>query len=294
MKIFYHYFLALRPHQWLKNFLLFIPLIATHQINNEKIFLSVLMFISFSFVASSVYIFNDLIDIAADKTHPRKKLRPFASKKIATNHGKLFGLLVLFFGITFGYYFVSELFVKLILAYFIISTLYSFYFKQLIVIDICILAVLYTMRIIIGGLVLNIELSVWLLVFSLFFFFSLAAIKRQAELVDLLKRKKFKILNRGYKTSDLPVISASALTAGYISVLIMAFYVNSPEVAKLYSQPKFLWGICFVLLFWITRISIITQRGNMHDDPIVFAAKDLFSHLSLFLIIIILIMGYLF
>ena len=294
MKIFYHYFLALRPHQWLKNFLLFIPLIATHQINNEKIFLSVLMFISFSFVASSVYIFNDLIDIAADKTHPRKKLRPFASKKIATNHGKLFGLLVLFFGITFGYYFVSELFVKLILAYFIISTLYSFYFKQLIVIDICILAVLYTMRIIIGGLVLNIELSVWLLVFSLFFFFSLAAIKRQAELVDLLKRKKFKILNRGYQTSDLPVISASALTAGYISVLIMAFYVNSPEVAKLYSQPKFLWGICLVLLFWITRISIITQRGNMHDDPIVFAAKDLFSHLSLFLIIIILIMGYLF
>ena len=165
MKIFYHYFLALRPHQWLKNFLLFIPLIATHQINNEKIFLSVLMFISFSFVASSVYIFNDLIDIAADKTHPRKKLRPFASKKIATNHGKLFGLLVLFFGITFGYYFISELFVKLILAYFIISTLYSFYFKQLIVIDICILAVLYTMRIIIGGLVLNIDLSVWLLVF---------------------------------------------------------------------------------------------------------------------------------
>ena len=108
MRIFYQYFLALRPHQWLKNFLLFIPLIATHQINNEKIFLSMLMFISFSFVASSVYIFNDLIDLASDKTHPRKKFRPFASQKIAKNHGKIFGLLVLFFGLTIGYYFVIK------------------------------------------------------------------------------------------------------------------------------------------------------------------------------------------
>ena len=197
MKIFSHFFLALRPHQWLKNFLIFVPLLAAHQINYQNIFLSSLMFLSFSLVASSVYIFNDLIDLVADKAHPRKKLRPFASGKIKVSQGKLFGSLVLALGIAFGFFFINKLFVQLIFAYFVISTLYSLYLKQIIVIDICVLAILYTMRILVGGLVLNIDLSVWLLAFSLFFFFSLAAIKRQAELVDLLKRKKLKSANRG-------------------------------------------------------------------------------------------------
>lgn len=294
MKFSSSYFLALRPHQWLKNFLIFIPLLAAHQVNYQNIFLSILMFVSFSFVASSVYIFNDIIDVNADKAHPRKKLRPFASGKIKINQGKIFGLLVLATGVIFGFFFINKLFVQLICIYFVISSLYSLFLKQVIVIDICILAILYTMRILVGGLVLNIDLSVWLLAFSLFFFFSLAAIKRQAELVDLLKRKKFKSANRGYKTKDLPILSTCSLAAGYISVLIMAFYVNSPEVAQLYSQPLSLWGICFVLLFWITKISIVTQRGLMHDDPIVYAVKDFLSHVCLFFIILFLIMGIIF
>ena len=294
MTIISHYFLALRPHQWLKNFLIFIPLLTAHQIDKTTIFLTTLMFISFNFVASSVYIFNDLIDMSADKAHPRKRFRIFASGKIKSLQGKIFALIILIIGLIFGLFFVNNLFVQLLLTYFMISMLYSIYLKQIIVIDICILAILYTMRIIIGGLVLNIDLSVWLLAFSIFFFFSMAAIKRQAELVDLIKRKKLKSINRGYQTKDLPILSTSGLAAGYISVLIMAFYVNSVEVKELYSNPQLLWGICFVLLFWITKMSIVTQRGNMHDDPIIYAVKDFLSHICLLLIILFLIMGIIF
>ena len=294
MKKISYYIDSLRPHQWLKNFLIFIPLLAARQIfNEEKIIIAGLMFISFSLVASSVYIFNDLVDLSADRAHPRKRFRPLASKKIEILHGKLLAFFFLIFGIILAFL-ISKTFLNILLIYFLISTVYSLLLKQKIIIDICVLAILYTIRIIAGGIVLNINLSVWLLMFSLFFFFSLAAIKRQAELVDMIKRKKIKTLNRGYQTKDLPIISVAGLAAGYISILIMAFYVNSPEVVKLYSEPLALWGICFVLLFWITKISIITHRGYMHDDPIVYAVKDFTSQMCFLLILLFVLIGILF
>lgn len=293
MEKFLFYIKSLRPHQWIKNFLIFIPLLAAHQINKETIILAILMFVSFNFIASSVYIFNDLIDLKADKAHPRKRYRPFASGKISVSHGKILALFLLVLGTVISLS-ISYSFLVILLIYFLISSAYSIFLKQKIIIDICILAVLYTIRIIAGGVVLNINLSVWLLAFSLFFFFSLAAVKRQAELVDLIKRKKLKTLNRGYQVKDLPIISMAALAAGYVSVLIMAFYVNSPDIVKLYSQPIALWGICLILIFWITKMIIVTHRGYMHDDPIVFAVKDFSSQICLLLIILCLSMGILF
>jgi len=287
------YIKSLRPHQWIKNFLIFIPLLAAHQINKETIILAIQMFVSFSFIASSVYIFNDLIDLKADKSHPRKRYRPFASGKISVSHGKILALFLIVLGTMISLS-ISYSFLVILLIYFLISSAYSIFLKQKIIIDICILAVLYTIRIIAGGVVLNINLSVWLLAFSLFFFFSLAAVKRQAELVDLIKRKKLKSLNRGYQVKDLPIISMAALAAGYVSVLIMAFYVNSPDIVKLYSQPIALWGICLILIFWITKMIIVTHRGYMHDDPIVFAVKDFSSQICLLLIILFLSVGILF
>ena len=171
-----------------------------------------------------------------------------------------------------------------LLLYFSISNFYSMVLKKIIILDICTLAILYTSRIITGGIVLEIDLSVWLLAFSLFFFFSLAAIKRQAELVDLIKRKKLKPANRGYKTTDLPVISISALGAGYISVLIMALYVNSPEISQLLSASSFV-GYLHGSTFWLTKISLITQRGEMHYDPIIYAVKDITSQICFILIL---------
>ena len=152
---------------------------------------------------------------------------------------------------------------------------------------------MYTIRIIAGGVVLDIYLSVWLLAFSIFFFFSLAAVKRQAELIDMKKRNQLNAKGRGYRVNDLAIVSMSASGAGYISVLILVLYVSSPEVMKLYSKPSALWGICFILLYWLTRFMLITRRGNMDDDPIVYASKDWTSYLCLFLILIFAVIGYL-
>ena len=292
MKILSIYFQSLRP-QWLKNFLIFIPLLAAHNMNLEIIKMATIIFFSFSLMASSVYIINDIIDLKADRAHPLKRYRIFASGKISLDNGKILAILLFVISIFIALE-VSELLIIILVFYFLISNIYSLILKKIIILDICTLAILYTSRIITGGIVLDITLSVWLLAFSLFFFFSLAAVKRQAELVDLIKRKKLKSLNRGYKTSDLQIISMSALGAGYISVLIMAFYVNSPEVMKLYSQPQALWGICMVLLFWLTKISLITQRGMMHYDPIIFAVKDKISQICFILIILFISIGILF
>ena len=293
MKTISTYFISLRPHQWLKNFLIFVPFLAAHNINTEIIKLAVIIFFSFSLMASSVYIFNDIIDLKADRAHPLKKYRVFASGKISLSNGKIFAVLLFLLSIIIAIK-VNNLLIIILLLYFLISNFYSMVLKKIIILDICTLAILYTSRIVTGGIVLEIDLSVWLLAFSLFFFFSLAAIKRQAELVDLIKRKKLKPANRGYKTTDLPVISISALGAGYISVLVMALYVNSPEISQLYSQPQALWGICMVLLFWLTKISLITQRGEMHYDPIIYAVKDITSQICFILILFFISIGILF
>jgi hypothetical protein len=147
------------------------------------------------------------------------------------------------------------------------------------------------MRIVAGGVATGIEISVWLLAFSIFFFFALAAVKRQAELVDMAQRGTLQAMGRGYQVDDLSIISMAALGAGYVAVLVMALYVNSPAVIELYSYPYALWGICFVLLYWLTRIVLITHRGGMHDDPVIFAAKDRVSQLCLVAILGCAVMG---
>jgi len=161
----------------------------------------------------------------------------------------------------------------------VITTAYSLDLKRRTVIDICTLASLYTLRIVAGGAAAGIPLSVWLLAFSLFFFLSLAAVKRQAELIDTAKRGKLDVSGRGYQVDDLPLITQIAISAGYVSVLVMALYVNSPAVIDLYTYPIALWGVCLILLYWITRIVMITHRGRMDDDPVVFGAKDRVSQI---------------
>ena len=163
-------------------------------------------------------------------------------------------------------------------AYFTVTTLYSFKLKRMVVIDVCVLAVLYTMRILAGSIATGIPASVWLLAFSTFFFFSLAAVKRQAELVDGIASGAVRAEGRGYHVDDLSVVSNMAVSAGFVSVLVLALYANSEPVRQLYHTPEVLWGVCLVLLFWNSRIAILTHRGQMHDDPVVFAARDHVSH----------------
>jgi 4-hydroxybenzoate polyprenyltransferase/phosphoglycolate phosphatase-like HAD superfamily hydrolase len=272
-KSMHPYIKALRPHQWLKNSLIFLPMLAAHQLDAATFVSSLLAFVAFSLVASSVYVLNDLLDLNADRAHPRKRLRPFASGAVPIAHGGYLALALLLGG-TLVAAFLGWAFLLTLGAYYVLTTAYSLTLKRRIVLDICVLAGLYTMRIIAGGVATGIELSVWLLAFSIFFFLSLAAVKRQAELVDMAERGTLAAKGRGYHVADLPIISMVGLAAGYIAVLVMALYVNSPTVQELYAFPYALWGICCVLLYWLTRMVLITHRGAMHDDPVVFAVKD--------------------
>ncbi|SMX44156.1 UbiA family prenyltransferase [Actibacterium lipolyticum] len=280
------YFKALRPHQWLKNLLVFLPMLMAHDFTGAMVLRSFLAFLAFSLVASSVYVLNDLLDLAADRAHPRKRFRPFASGSLPIANGTWLAPLLLLGGFGLALL-LGPSFMLVMAVYYVTTTAYSLYLKRQLVIDICTLAVLYALRIIAGGAATGIELSVWLLAFSVFFFFSLAAVKRQAELVDSASRGKASADGRGYQTSDLPLISTMAAAAGYVSVLVMALYVNSSSVTALYTSPTYLWGICLVLLYWISRIVMITHRGAMHDDPVVFAVKDRVSQICLVIIFLI-------
>jgi 4-hydroxybenzoate polyprenyltransferase/phosphoserine phosphatase len=271
---------AVRPHQWLKNLLVFLPLLAAHQFDGPTFLKSLVAFISFSLVASNVYVLNDLLDLASDREHPRKRRRPFASGAIPIAHGTWLAMGLILIGGTLALV-VGWNFVFTLAAYYFLTTAYSLHLKRRMVVDIFVLAGLYTMRIVAGSAATAIPISVWLLAFSIFFFLALAAVKRQAELIDNANRGILKATGRGYHVDDLPIISQIAIGAGFVSVLVLALYVNSPEVRQLYPSPEALWGVCVVLLYWITRAVMVAHRGNMHDDPVVYAVKDRISQICL-------------
>lgn len=267
------YLKAIRPHQWLKNILIFLPILAAHEFSGWAIWACVLAFVSFSLAASSVYVLNDLMDLEADRVHPRKRKRPFASGAVPLRHGFWMapGMLVLAFGLAAvslpGY------FLFVLAAYYAATLAYSLVLKRKRVIDICMLAGLYTMRVIAGGAAAALEVSPWMLAFSVFLFLSLAAVKRQAELVEGKEKDLEKIAGRGYAPGDLPIVEMMAMAAGYNAVLVMALYIFS-TADVLYESPLILWCVCPVLLYWISRMVMIGHNGQMDDDPVIFAVRD--------------------
>jgi len=176
-------------------------------------------------------------------------------------------------------------FLLVMVGYYLLTVSYSLHLKRRIVIDICVLAGLYTARIVAGGVATGIPLSVWLLAFAVFFFLSLAAVKRQTELVDSAARGRRTASGRGYTVDDLPIIEMIAISAGYVAVLVMTLYVNSPAVMERYTLPEALWGACAILLYWCTRTVMVAHRGDMHDDPVVYAVKDGTSRVCLLAIL---------
>ena len=264
---------ALRCHQWLKNLLVFIPMLLAHDFAANSIIAAVAAFVAFSLMASSVYVLNDLVDLSSDRAHPRKRRRPFASGALPLSAGLWLAPGLFLSGLVIGVL-AGPLFVAVLLFYYLCTLAYSLGLKRITVIDICILAGLYTLRVIAGAVATMNTPSVWLLGFSIFFFLALAAVKRQAELVDLVASGGEKAEGRGYLAEDLPLITMMALASGYVSVLVAGLYLTSDNVAQLYSFPSALWGICVVLIYWISRIVMLTHRKRMHDDPIVFAVTD--------------------
>lgn len=265
---------ALRVHQWLKNVLLFMPIVAAHQMGVlaswESLFIA---FLSFSLCASSVYLANDLLDLESDRLHPRKKKRPFAAGSLSAWKGVVAVPFLLCFSLLLGWQ-VGKGFLLWLAVYFVITCAYSMGLKRVILLDCLTLAALYTLRVIAGAAALEMQLSFWLLAFSVFLFLSLAFIKRYAELEVQLHAGKEKIHGRGYLTTDTSLIQGMGVGAGYLSVLVLALYLNSEAVLKLYQTPEMVWGSVLVLLYWVSHMWMQAHRGEMHDDPLVFAVKD--------------------
>lgn len=265
---------ALRVHQWLKNMLLFMPLLAAHRLTGISDWVTLgLAFISFSLCASSVYIANDLLDLDSDRAHPRKRSRPFASGRLSVAHGTCMAPVLLALSALVGAQ-VSGAFLGWLTVYFLVTCAYSLGLKRLIVIDCLTLALLYTLRVIAGTAAVGLEMSFWLLAFSVFLFLSLSFVKRYSELELQILRGKTKVHGRGYYTTDAPLVQVMGMSAGYAAALVLALYLNSEAVTRLYRTPEVIWAAVPVLLFWVNWMWIKAHRGEMHDDPLVFAVKD--------------------
>jgi len=280
---------AIRIHQWLKNILLFVSLFAAHQITNITLLSqSFLGFVSFSLCASSVYLLNDLLDLPSDRCHPTKKNRPFAAGNLPLNHGIVLVPILLFFSFSLTYFLPTE-FLVILVFYYCLTLSYSLYLKQLVLIDVMVLTCLYVIRVIAGSAATGIPSSFWLIAFAMFIFFSLALVKRASELITLKVLNKGDVAGRGYLISDLEYLHSMGVASGYISALILALYINSDKVIGMYKTPEILWLTFPLVLYWISRIWLKTGRGEVQEDPLLFAFKDQQSLLagSLFVIVMI-------
>jgi len=267
---------AMRPHQWLKNLLVLVPLLAAHQYGDPASVLATLAaFVVFCLTASSVYLLNDLVDVEDDRHHLRKRRRPFAAGHLNLIAGWLTWPLLLGAGVALSLLALPKAFLGALAVYFVLTLAYSFRLKQTAMVDVLSLAALYTLRIVAGAFAVSVALSFWLLSFSMFVFLSLAFTKRYSELRAARDAGQSKPLRgRGYVQQDLELVSSLGSNAGYIAVLVLAFYIQDSHTAQLYAQPMLIWLACPLLLYWISRVWLIAHRGHMHDDPIVFAIKD--------------------
>lgn len=279
-----------RVYQWVKNLLIFLPLLMAHRFFEIDLYLQAFYaFLGFSFTASFVYVLNDLLDLESDRKHPRKKNRPVASGNLQVREA----IIILPFLLIFGFAISSVLsinFVLLLLSYLILTSAYSFILKKHHILDILVLSSLYTVRLIGGAIAVDVRISPWLLAFSFFIFLSLAIVKRYTEIRVMIQENKEKAAGRGYLTSDESLLSSFGIGSGLIAVLVFFLYAQSPEIQVLYTNHELFYGITPFLLYWIMRIWFKAHRGELNDDPVVYTVKDSSSYIVI-LIIIILIIG---
>jgi len=272
--VFREYVRAIRLHQWLKNLLLFVPLLAAHQFASmASVGQAVLGFLAFSLCASSVYLLNDLLDLPADRRHPRKRKRPFASGSIPILHGVAL-IPVLLLAASAIAMLLPWKFLAVLGTYYFLTITYSCWLKKKVLVDVVTLAGLYTLRIVGGAAATSVSPSFWLLAFSMFLFFSLAMVKRYSELDTVRKMGEDVTQGRGYQVVDMESLSSLGISSGFVAVLVLALYINSDDVKHMYTYPEAIWFLCPLLLYWVSRVWLATRRGKMNDDPIVFAFRD--------------------
>jgi 4-hydroxybenzoate polyprenyltransferase len=266
----------LRPHQWSKNLLLFVPLAAAHRLQEPALAArATIAFVAFSLCASAAYVVNDLVDRERDRAHPTKRLRPIAAGEIGAGAAAAIAAALLAAGVAVAA-FVGLPFLALAAAYLAATTLYSLRLKTVPMLDVMILAGLYTVRLFSGAIAIGVPLSEWLLTFSMFLFLSLALVKRTSE----LRRHGARTAGgRGYVAEDERQLASLGAAAGYVAVLVLALYVSGDHVRTLYAHPGGLWLLCPILLYWVGRIWMLANRGLVHDDPVLFALRDRVSWL---------------
>jgi 4-hydroxybenzoate polyprenyltransferase len=268
----------MRIHQWAKNVLVFLPLLPlVGSLAIDDWLRGAVGFVAFGLCASSVYLVNDLFDLEADRQHPRKRERPIAAGDLSLGRAIALAIVLLIGAFVVAALLLPPLFLLVLAAYWVLTTAYSLDLKRRVNVDVLTLAGLYTMRVLAGAAVLMVRPSFWMLAFSMFLFLSLAAAKRMAELDGLSRRGvQESVPGRGYQVRDIPVLLAQGAAAGQLAVLVFALYLNS-VLTQQFRHPEVLWAICPLLLLWINRVWMKVSRGEMHDDPVVFALRDRFS-----------------
>ena len=285
---------ALRPHQWIKNILLVVPLLLAHELGDSERILSLLFaFLAFSAIASAMYLVNDLVDLQADRSHPTKQRRPIASGDVSVLQALVMTAGLGILGLLLAFLTLPRPFALMLALYLVTSGCYSLWLKRLAIIDVLILAGLYTLRILAGGTAVAVDVSEWLLAFSMFLFTSLAFAKRYVEL-NALDESAGDILamrRRGYRQTDVGIIETMGITSGYLAVLVLALYINSKEMLDLYLNNWALWIICVLLLYWLSRLWLLAQRKQLPDDPVLFAIKDRTSWFIAILVAMLLVLA---
>jgi 4-hydroxybenzoate polyprenyltransferase len=261
---------ALRLHQWAKNLLVFIPPLAAHRFAEPRAHEAALgAFVAFGLAASGGYLFNDLWDVASDRAHPRKRLRPVAAGALSARAAAALAGLLIAAAAALSWR-LPALFRALLAGYVVATFAYSLGLKRRPVLDVLVLAALYTVRLFAGGAATGTPVSEWLASFSMFVFLSLALLKRTAELA----RSSAPPAGRGYRREELPLLAAMGVAAAFVSVLVLALYVSSDAVARLYAQPRWLWLLCPLALYWLSRLWLLAFRGEVDEDPVLFTLRD--------------------
>ena len=265
---------AARPHQWAKNFLLLLPLVLAHATAPSVWLAAAVGFTAFSLCASAVYVFNDLVDVRADRLHPAKRHRPFASGALSVTAGRVMIAVLLSVAFSLAASFLPPSFLLLIGIYLFANVCYSTRLKRTPIVDVMMLAGMYSLRVEAGSLASGVELSPWMLAFCLFFFTSLAFAKRYTELLRIVNDGGTAAAGRGYRVEDLGILESLGTASGYVGVLVLALYMNSDQMRSLYGESRFLWLICPLVMYWITNVWLLARRGELDEDPVVFAIHD--------------------
>ncbi len=268
---------AIRVHQWAKNVLILIPLVLAHALRMQAFANALLAFFCFSLCASATYLTNDLLDIDADRKHPRKRLRPFAAGNLSAQAGAVICVLFLALGIAGAWLFLPSEFLAWLLVYLVATLAYSFYLKRVVLVDVILLSGLYTLRVLAGGAATQVPISPWLAAFSVFLFLSLAMVKRFSELKNALGRGTTVAHGRGYRADDIDQLRSFGTASAYASVVVFALYISGRDVTALYQHPNRMWFMTPMMLLWLSRIWLLASRGELNEDPVIFAVTDRMS-----------------